>query len=160
MGFDLTPIGRVAAGRERPEDDGWGQERATIQLDPDRFEPAALAGLDTFSHVEIIFVFHQVAPTDIEYGARHPRGRADWPRVGIFAQRGRNRPNRLGVSVARLLRVEGLALEVEGLDAIAGTPVVDIKPVMFEFLPRGAVRQPEWATALMQGYWDGEITRN
>lgn len=158
MIFELNPVGQVTAGRERAEDDGWGHERATIQLDPSRFEPAALAGLDAFSHVEIVFVFHQVDANHIEYGARRPRGRADWPEVGIFAQRGRQRPNRLGVSVARLLQVRGLVIEVEGLDAIAGTPVVDIKPVMTEFLPRGPIRQPEWASTLMQGYWDGKVT--
>jgi len=158
MGFTLTPIGHVTDGRRLPLDDGWGQERSVIRLDPDVFGPGALAGLDTFSHVEILFLFHQVEASAVVHGARRPRGRAEWPEVGIFAQRGRNRPNRLGVSVARLIRVDALAIEVEGLDAIAGTPVIDIKPVMVEFLPRGAIRQPEWATALMQGYWDGEIS--
>ena len=89
----------------------------------------------------------------IETGARHPRNRADWPLVGIFAQRGKNRPNRLGLTTCRIVRVDGLAIEVEGLDAIDGTPVLDIKPVMVEFLPRGDVRQPDWSRELMQGYW-------
>jgi tRNA-Thr(GGU) m(6)t(6)A37 methyltransferase TsaA len=115
--------------------------------------PEALAGLDAFSHVEIIFVFDKVAPDKIETGARQPRGRQDWPLTGIFAQRGKNRPNRLGVTVCKILSVEGTSLHVEGLDAISGTPVVDIKPVMREFLPRGEVRQPEWAGELMAAYW-------
>jgi len=84
---------------------------------------------------------------------RRPRGREDWPLVGIFAQRGRNRPNRLGVSVCRIVSVEGLDLEVEGLDAIDGTPVVDIKPVLSGFLPRGEVREPAWAAEIMESYW-------
>ena len=95
-----------------------------------------------------------VAPGDIQYVARHPRGRTDWPKVGIFAQRGKNRPNRIGVTVCRLVSVEGLSIEVEGLDAIDGTPVIDIKPYMREFGPRGDVKQPEWATELMSGYWN------
>jgi tRNA (Thr-GGU) A37 N-methylase len=82
-----------------------------------------------------------------------PRGRKDWPRIGIFAQRGRVRPNRLGVTVCRLVRVDGLVLHVEGLDAIDGTPVLDIKPVMSGFLPRGELREPEWARAIMASYW-------
>ena len=86
-------------------------------------------------------------------GARHPRGRADWPKVGIFAQRGKNRPNRLGVCVCRVVGVDGLAVEVEGLDAIDGTPVLDIKPVLKGFLPRGEVREPAWATEIMKDYW-------
>ncbi len=90
-----------------------------------------------FSHLDVIFVFDQVGETQIEHGARHPRGREDWPLVGIFAQRGKNRPNRLGVCTCRIVGVDGLAIEVEGLDAIDGTPVVDIKPAMQGFLPRG-----------------------
>ena len=73
--------------------------------------------------------------------------------VGIFAQRGKDRPNRIGVTVCSLLGVDGLTLRVRGLDAIDGTPVLDIKPVMRGFLPRGEVREPEWAGELMKGYW-------
>jgi tRNA (Thr-GGU) A37 N-methylase len=86
-------------------------------------------------------------------GARHPRNRLDWPKVGIFAQRGKNRPNRIGVTICRLLSVRGLSLEVADLDAIDGTPVLDIKPYMREFAARGEIRQPAWATELMREYW-------
>jgi tRNA (Thr-GGU) A37 N-methylase len=101
----------------------------------------------------VIFVFNGVPDDKIEYGARRPRGRTDWPLVGIFAQRGKNRPNRLGLCTCRIVKVDGLALEVEGLDAIDGTPVVDLKPVMRGFLPRGEIREPAWAAEIMQGYW-------
>jgi tRNA (Thr-GGU) A37 N-methylase len=153
MEFSLTPIGHVRGGRADPLDDHWGESRAAIDLDAERFGPEALAGLADFSHAEVIFLFDRVPPERIETGARHPRGRADWPLVGIFAQRGKNRPNRLGVTVCRILGVSGTRLEVEGLDAIDGTPVLDIKPVMREFLPRGDLRQPEWSGALMADYW-------
>ncbi len=119
----------------------------------DRFGPEALAGLDGFSHIEVVFHFNQVGDTDIQTGARHPRGREDWPLVGIFAQRGKGRPNRIGVTVCRLLSVEGRALKVRGLDAIDGTPVIDIKPVMKGFLPRGEITEPAWASELMKEYW-------
>ena len=157
MSFAIDPIGHVVSGRTAADDDGWGRERAVMELDQARFGEEALAGLDAFSHAEIIFLFDRVQEHEIEYGARHPRGRKDWPLVGIFAQRGKNRPNRLGICVARIIRVERLTIEVEGLDAIAGTPVIDIKPVMTEFLPRGELRQPAWSSELMQGYWDGPI---
>jgi tRNA (Thr-GGU) A37 N-methylase len=75
--------------------------------------------------------------------------------VGILAQRGSGRPNRIGVSVCEVLAVDGRTLRVRGLDAIDGTPVLDIKPVMTEFLPRGQVRQPAWSSDLMEGYWHG-----
>lgn len=151
--IEVRAIAHVRGGRVRAEDDGWGASRAVIELDASRFTAAALAGLDGFSHVEIVFVFDRLAEDEVTCAARHPRGRADWPRVGIFAQRGRNRPNRLGVSVCRLLALDGLRLQVEGLDAIDGTPVLDIKPVMTGFLPRGAVREPGWAAEIMAEYW-------
>lgn len=155
MRFTIEPVGHVRGGRGEAVDDDWGASRAAVELDPARFTAEALMGLDQFSHAEIVFVFvfDRVSDDKIETGARHPRGNPDWPRVGIFAQRGKNRPNRLGVTVARIVGVDGLRLELEGLDAIAGTPVIDIKPVMTSFLPRGDVREPEWAGELMQGYW-------
>lgn len=154
MSFTLTPIGHVRGGRIEAIDDDWGASRAAIALDPDKFTPDALAGLADFSHAEVIFLFDKVPDNKIETGARHPRNRADWPLVGIFAQRGKNRPNRLGLTTCRIVAVDGLTVEVEGLDAIDGTPVLDIKPVMVEFLPRGDVRQPGWSHELMQGYWE------
>ncbi|HEY2659655.1 MAG TPA: SAM-dependent methyltransferase [Caulobacteraceae bacterium] len=152
MSLTLEPIGVVRGGRDKPVDDDWGRSRARLVLD-DRFTADALVGLEGFSHAEVIFVFDRVLDDKIETGARRPRGRADWPLVGIFAQRGKNRPNRLGVTVCRIVSVEGLEVEVEGLDAIDGTPIVDIKPVLSGFLPRGEVREPDWARAIMETYW-------
>jgi tRNA-Thr(GGU) m(6)t(6)A37 methyltransferase TsaA len=148
----VVPIGRVIGGRTAPIDDEWGDERCVIELDA-RFGPESLAGLDGFSHLDVVFLFDRVSEAEIEIGARHPRGRKDWPSVGIFAQRAKMRPNRIGVSCCRLLRIEGTRLQVEGLDAIDGTPVLDIKPTMREFGPRGEVTQPAWATELMDGYY-------
>ena len=94
-----------------------------------------------------------MTPDRIVTDARHPRNNPAWPRVGIFAQRGKNRPNRLGSTMVRVLGVRGRELHVAELDAIDGTPVLDIKPVLREFLPRTAVEQPSWATELMERYW-------
>jgi tRNA (adenine37-N6)-methyltransferase len=151
--IQLTPIATVHNSVGEPVDDIWGKLVSRIDLDAARFTAASVAGLGEFSHVEIIFALHRVAESTIELAARHPRGRADWPSVGIFAQRGRNRPNRIGATVCRLQSVEGVSLWVEGLDAIDGTPILDIKPYLREFGPRGAVRQPDWATELMAAYW-------
>ncbi len=153
MTFALEPIGHVSGGRTEAIDDDWAASRVRIQLDPARFTPDSLLGLADFSHAEVIFVFDRVTDEEITTTARHPRGRTDWPKVGIFAQRGKNRPNRLGVTVCSIVAVEGLDLVVEGLDAIDGTPVVDIKPVMQGFLPRGEVREPAWAAEIMAAYW-------
>lgn len=148
----IEPVAHVRGGRRAAEDDDWGGERAVIVLEP-HLPEEALAGLGLFSHAEIIFQFHLVPDAKIETGARHPRGNTDWPLTGIFAQRGKNRPNRIGVTVCRIVSVSGREIHVEGLDAIDGTPVIDIKPVMREFLPRGDIRQPDWASELMKDYW-------
>ena len=155
MSFEVRPIGRVEGARDTPRDDYWGGQESRIVLDA-RFEAEALQGLETFSHAEVLFLFDRVDPTKIVSGARHPRNNPDWPAVGIFAQRGKNRPNRIGSTICRILGREGSTLRVAELDAIDGTPVLDIKPVMQEFLPRGDVEQPDWSRALMQAYWDRE----
>ncbi len=146
-------MGKVRSTRTDPVDDDWDSVSCTIELDPGVLGPDATAGLDQFSHVEVVYLFDRVDPTSVERGARHPRGNPDWPRVGILAQRAKNRPNRLGVSRCRLVSVEGLTLRLRDLDAIDGTPVLDVKPWMADFGPRGPVHQPAWSTELMARYW-------
>src|SRR5882672_1661225 len=153
MTFLMEPIGYVRGGRVEPTKDNWGSNLSILELLAERFTAAAVAGLDEVSHLEVIFYFHHTTDESPELGARHPRERSDWPAVGIFAQHGRMRPNRLGVSICRLVRVRGLSLEVEGLDAVDGTPLLDIKPVWSGYLPRGTIREPEWARQLMAKYW-------
>lgn len=150
----VKPIGTVRSERKVPEDDHWDAVSTRIELDEAQFSPEALAGLETFSHVQVVFLMDRVDPTKIETRARHPRNNAAWPRVGIFAQRGKNRPNRIGETICRIDRVEGLMLHVTGLDAIDGTPVLDLKPWVHEFGPRGETHQPAWMDALMKEYWD------
>jgi tRNA (adenine37-N6)-methyltransferase len=150
--IQLDPIGHVSNARHDIADDDWGKVESSITLVP-TLDAAALSGLADFSHAEILFLFDRVADDRIETGARHPRNNPDWPAVGIFAQRGKNRPNRLGLTSVEILRVEGRVLTVRGLDAIDGTPILDIKPVMREFLPRGEIRQPGWVSELMAEYW-------
>src|SRR4051812_4918775 len=125
----MLPIGVVDGGRTEAIDDEWGSVEATIVLD-DRFPADALEGLDAFSHLDVVFVFHLVDAEGVTVGARHPRGRADWPKVGIFAQRAKMRPNRIGVTTCELLGVDERRVRVRGLDAVAGTPVLDLKPHM------------------------------
>jgi tRNA (Thr-GGU) A37 N-methylase len=149
----VTPIGVVRGGRTEPIDDDWGPVEARIELDPERLDPSATAALDAFSHLDVVFVFDRVDPDAVQTGARRPRGRADWPEVGILAQRAKARPNRIGVTTCDLVAVDGLTLTVRGLDAVDGSPVLDVKPHMTGFGPRGEVREPGWARELMEGYW-------
>ena len=151
----LRPIGIVENTRSEVEDDNWGGVVSKIVLS-DEFGEESLRGIEEFSHVEVIYSFHQADAQKVVAGARHPRNNTRWPKVGIFAQRGKNRPNHLGLTVAKVLKCEGKILYVKGLDAINGTPVLDIKPVMKEFLPEGTVRQPKWVSELMGQYWNND----
>jgi tRNA (adenine37-N6)-methyltransferase len=149
----LSPIAWVHNFQNTIEDDHWGGVISELRLDacmPDE----SLDGIEAFSHAEIIFIFHLVKEEKIVYGARHPRENSAWPKVGILAQRGRLRPNRIGLSVVRILRREGRSLFVTDLDAVNSSPVLDIKPVMNEFLPREQIKQPNWSHELMADYWN------
>lgn len=151
--YTVVPIGFVRGGRTDAVDDDWGDVEADIALDGDRLSADAVAGLDEFSHIDVVFLFHLVHEDDVTLGTRHPRNNPTWPEVGILAQRAKSRPNRLGVTTCELLAVDGLTLRVRGLDAIDGTPVLDIKPHVAEFGPRTEVRAPAWVRELMSGYW-------
>lgn len=148
----LHPVAHVRSPRTDLDDDRWGEVVATVEL-VERLPATALDGLEEFSHAELLFHFHRAAPGAVVYDRRHPRGNSAWPLVGIFAQRGKDRPNLLGTTIVEILERDGRRLRVRGLDAVDGTPVVDIKPVMAEFLPRGAVRQPAWSHEVMHAYW-------
>jgi tRNA-Thr(GGU) m(6)t(6)A37 methyltransferase TsaA len=148
----IEPIGVVRGGRAVATDDCWGGSHATIELAA-HIPAESLDGIEGFSHAEVIFFFDRADESSIVTGARHPRGNTAWPRVGIFAQRGKARPNRLGATIVEIERRDGRTLHVRGLDAVDGTPVVDIKPVMVEFLPREPVRQPAWSHELTKNYW-------
>ena len=118
-----------------------------------RQDEGSLDGIEGFSHLEILYVFHLADDGNIQSAARNPRNDPAYPKVGIFAQRGKNRPNKIGATIVELIGKEGDTLFVKGLDAIDGTPVIDIKPVMKEFLPATEIRQPEWVSQLMADYW-------
>ena len=149
----LTPVGNVRSTRTEVYDDHWDAVDSFISLDSTRFANEALEGLTKFSHVEIIFFMDQVPDAEVSTGARFPRGNTAWGKVGIFGQRAKGRPNKLGTTVCKLRRIEGLNVYVDGLDAIDGTPVLDIKPWVKEFGPRGPMRQPQWISELMKAYW-------
>jgi tRNA (adenine37-N6)-methyltransferase len=151
--FTVRPIGYVKSARAEPIDDGWDAIETSIELNPAELQPDAVLGLSNFSHIQVIFILDRVDPAKVCRGARHPRGRKDWPLSGILAQPAKDRPNRIAVTICRLLVVENNLLRVQGLDAIDGTPVLDIKPVMRGFLPRGDIREPQWTVELMKGYW-------
>ncbi|WP_223700898.1 SAM-dependent methyltransferase [Sutcliffiella deserti] len=148
----LNPIGVAYNERQEIEDDNWGGVVSKIVLDSSLPEEA-FNEIESFSHLEIIFYFHMVEKNKIVKDARHPRNDKSLPNVGIFAQRGKNRPNQLGLTTVKIIRREGREITVAGLDCINETPILDIKPVMQEFLPKEPVTQPEWSHSIMKNYW-------
>jgi len=154
--ISLRPIGLVRSPRTDAGDDYWGSVTSEIELDKQQFTEDAVAGLESFSHIEVIFFMDRVPPEKVIKDARHPRNAEHLPKVGIFAQRAKSRPNRLGLTCCELVSRDGLILKVRGLDALDGTPIIDIKPYMVEFNPRGQIRQPGWTTEIMAHYFDLE----
>ena len=149
----VSPIAYVRNPRSSLDDDHWGAVISEVVLD-ESIPNESLDGIETFSHVEILFIFDQVDGRQEPPKAHHPRGNKNWPKFGIFAQRNKDRPNHIGLTIARVIKRESRSLFVQGLDAINGTLVLDIKPVTVEFLPRDPVNQPGWSHELMNNYWN------
>ena len=151
MEIRITPIATVKNTRTSPGDDFWGGTISEIEL-AEGVSEEALEGIELFSHLEIIYYFNRVGQGKVVH-ARRPRGNPEYPLMGIFAQRNKDRPNSIGLTTVELLEHAGRVIKMRYLDAIDGTPVLDIKPVFREFLPKGEVRQAEWVDDLMKDYW-------
>jgi tRNA-Thr(GGU) m(6)t(6)A37 methyltransferase TsaA len=151
MEIVLHPIATVKNSRTEPIDDNWEAIIAEIEL-AGHLPTEAFDGISEFSHLEIIYYFDKVRKEDIVYSGR-PRGNPDYPLVGIFAQRKKDRPNPIGLSTVELLEHTGRTIKVRFLDAIDGTPILDIKPVFKEFEPKTEIKQPAWVEDLMKKYW-------
>ncbi len=149
--IELTPIAFISNDRHHLGDDDWGEVVSEIHLRDD-LSPELLMGLDTFSHVEVIFVFHRIPAHKKVPDARHPRNNKVWPKLGLLAQRSAYHPNPIGLSTAKIISLVGRVLTVQGLDAVDGSPILDIKPVFKEFLPRDT-KQPQWVSELLHNYW-------
>ena len=149
--FVLRPIGSVRSSVREPVDADWGPVESRIVLEPE-YRPG-LRGLGEFSHVVVVAMLHGARFEPARHLVRRPRGLAELPEVGIFAQRAKDRPNPIGITVVRLLAVEPDGIRVRGLDAIDGTPVLDLKPYFPEFDAAESPRLPEWVARLMQGYF-------
>ena len=151
MEIKLTPVATVKNSRKTLVDDNWEEVIAEIQL-ADDIPTEAFENISDFSHLEIIYFFDKVENKDIVYSGR-PRGNPDYPVMGIFGQRKKDRPNTIGLCTVQLLERNGRTITVKYLDAIDGTPVLDIKPVFKEFQPKGEIKQPLWVADLMKKYW-------
>lgn len=147
----LEPVGVVRSPVTEPVDEGWGEVVSEIHLD-DHLVPGLL-GLDQFSHLLMVFLMHQSTFDSDSDLVRRPRGREDLPLVGIFAQRAKHRPNPIGVTAVLLLGVEGNVVRVRGLDAIDGTPVLDLKPYFPAYDRVDDATLPGWTSEVMLNYF-------
>lgn len=142
----IKSIGVIRSNVKGPSKPGW--EKGLIsEIVLDSSLAQLTEGLQEFSHIMVIFWMHKVSPDPDVPSRIHPRGRQDLPLVGLFATRAPMRPNPIGISVVKLVESQGNVLKVEGLDAIDGTPVIDIK----SYLPSNQVpdaRFPAWVYKL------------
>ena len=143
-------IGTAQSPVTEPVDMNWGEVISEITLKPE-YAPGLL-GLDGFSHLIVLTVLHEAKYDPEKHLRRHPQERDDLPLVGIFAQRARHRPNRIGVTAVEIVEVSDTSVKVRGLDAINGTPVIDLKPYVPVYDKRDATI-PEWMKILMKGYF-------
>ena len=147
----MERIGVVCNDVTEPVDHGWARVVSEVVLNEGLAD--GLDGIDAFSHVLILFWMHRAAEAEPVRMRRHPQGREDMPEVGIFAQRARHRPNPIGVTAVELLRRDKNRLVVRGLDAINGTPVLDVKPYVPRFDGIDGPRVPAWMDRLMERYF-------
>ncbi|KAB7835519.1 SAM-dependent methyltransferase [Streptomyces mobaraensis] len=158
MRFELQSIATVVGGHTHVADDYQGGVESVIRLHS-HFPPETLQGIEEFSHLTVVWHFHRASPGDVALHARSPRGNTQWPATGTFVHRNHRRPNQLALSFPRLLRAEGRDLHVSDLDAVDGTPVVDLAPYFPQMGPRGPVTTPAWPAQMLRHYWDSAHRR-
>ena len=139
----LEPIGTVRSEIKQPARRDCEEVIADIIINDDLAE--ALDGLEDFSHLVVLYWIHRAASGEVPLKV-HPRGRLELPLLGLFTTRTPNRPNRIGMSTVRLLERQGNILRVKGLDAIEGTPVIDIKPYIPGYDSVTNAEVPSWIT--------------
>lgn len=148
IGIDIAikSIGVIRSEKMDPSKPGWEKGLISEIVLDSRLEEFT-QGLKEFSHIIVVFWMHKLSPERDVPSKIHPRGRQDLPLVGLFATHAPMRPNPIGVSIVKLVECQGNVLKVQGLDAIDGTPVIDIK----SYLPSNQIhdaRFPEWVYKL------------
>ena len=159
--FSIIPVGYVdntisqmtfsPHGEDTPEErrkqvqkhrDETKNTISTLNLLP-QFEEL-LDGIEDFSHIVVIYWPHRLSPEDRQIKKVHPMGRKDIPLKGIFSTRSPARPNPLLISTVRLLEREKNQLRVKGLEALNGSPIMDIKPLTKHFDDGEGHHFPDW----------------
>ncbi len=144
MEINLTPIGFVKNAITQPKREDWQSVTSEIIVNENLKE--ALSGIDEFSHIIVIYWLHQTASKERSIMKVHPRKDRNLPLTGVFATRSPARHNPIGIATVKLLERRDNVLKVIGLDAIDGTPVLDIKPHIPGSDSPAAARTPGWLT--------------
>jgi tRNA-Thr(GGU) m(6)t(6)A37 methyltransferase TsaA len=152
MRSGYVSIGTVRAPVTEKSLGNWANVESEIHVDP-RYADA-LSGLEDYSHIIVVFLLDQVDGFDpATQLTRKPRGKEHMRAVGVFAQRTKYRPNPIGVTAVKLLGIAGNVVKVKALDALDGTPVLDIKPYIPEFDRVAEPKTPVWVKDFMEGYF-------
>lgn len=147
----FEPIGFVKSKIQDKIDHNWGKVISKIIIKDDLAD--GLRGLEGFSHILVTYHLNEAKFIREKHLIRRPQGRDDMPKVGIFSQRAKDRPNPIGVTAVKLISVNGNCIEVQGLDAIDGTPVIDIKPYYPMYDLKEDATVPNWVDELMRDYF-------
>ena len=148
--MEIKPIGYVHNAVAQKKHVAWGEDVSVIMLE--EAYAGGLQGREDFSHVIVLFYLDKAKYEKEKHLQRRPQNRQDMPVVGIFAQRTKDRPNTIGVTAVEIVSVEERCLTVKGLDAIDGTPVLDLKPY-YPVYDRKDAAVPEWVERLMEHYF-------
>jgi len=136
-------IGTVVSERRQHQWDGWQDHRSEIHVFPQYAD--GLEGVEAVSHILVVYAMDTGGKVRLKVT---PQGKPTSPTVGLFASRCPWRPTPIGVTTVKLLSVEGSVLQVEGLDAVHGTQVLDIKPHWPQYDGGAAPRYPPWVEDL------------
>lgn len=164
--IELRPVGIV---RSQIKESGWSDPNGAQSWDDkvskvkadqdlvaelviDRELQDALDGIEGFSHLLVLYWPHLLPAERRSVLKVHPTGRTDFPLVGVFATRSPARPNMVLTTVVRLLERKGNILRVTGLDAIDGSPLLDIKPYTASHHDSDEIRMPAWMEEIRKAF--------
>ena len=151
MNMYMESIAYVSNEVENKKDASWGDDVSEIKLETQYY--GGLNGLEAFSHAIIVYYLDKANFNIEKHLQRRPQNREDMPLVGIFSQRGKDRPNQIGVTTVQILSISEDRLTVKGLDAISGTPILDIKPYYPMYDKKDNCEVPEWVYRLIEHYF-------
>ena len=127
-----------------------GQAISELVINPEL--DGILDGIEEFSHLMVLYWSHLIPENRRNVTRVHPMGSKDFPLVGTFATHSPARPNSILVTVVKLLERNGNVLKVTGLDAMDGSPILDIKTYMPDMWKQKDIRMPDWVKKMRQTF--------